>query len=394
MEERTEELAGPGRPGEFPAEGDGRTESEREDAAHRAPRGPAAPGEELEEINLLELGNVLLKRWKLVVGLPFAAAVIAAIISLIIPAKYTAHAVFFPEQESTGLDLPAGVAGLAAQLGVSIPSGAAASPQFYADVIGSRTVRDQVLQAQYSDPTTDAVRDSATLLDILRIKGRSDLDRLEKGRNRLESIVSVHIESATNVVEASVETRYPALSAAVANNIIDLLSQFNLETRQSNARANRRFTEGRMAQAEEELRQAEERLKGFLERNRRFDSSPELSFQHERLQRRVRIKEEVLTSLRRSYEEARIQEVKDTPVITVIDRAVPPQEKSSPKRKLNVILAFMAGGVLGLFFAFGSEFVERARERNREEYAELTSRWQTIRSELSSLFRRRRRDRG
>lgn len=397
MEERAEELAAPGRPGEILAEGDGRTESEREGvgtAPRRAPREPAAQDDELEEISLLELANVLLRRWKFVLGFPIAAAVIAAIISLILPPKYTAQSVFFPEQEATGLELPAGVAGLAAQFGVSIPSGAGASPQFYADVIGSRTLRDQVLEARYVDPKADTQRDSATLLDILRIKGESELERLEIGRERLESMISVEIEPTTNVVELSVETRYPALSASVANTIIDLLSRFNLETRQSNARANRRFAESRMAQAEEELREAEEVLKRFLEQNRRFESSPELTFQHERLQRQVRIKEEVLTSLRRSYEEARIQEVKDTPVITVIDRAVPPQEKSSPKRKLNVILAFLVGGVLGVFGAFGSEFVERARTRNREEYEELTSRWQAIRSELKSLFRRTRRDRG
>jgi len=93
--------------------------------------------------------------------------------------------------------------------------------------------------------------------------------------------------------------------------------------------------------------------------------------------------------VRRSYEEARIQEVNDTPVITVIDRAVPPQEKSSPKRKLNVILAFLLGGVLGVFGAFGREFVERARERDEEEYEEFTSRWAAIKAELRGLLRRK-----
>lgn len=200
----------------------------------------------------------------------------------------------------------------------------------------------------------------------------------------------------TGIVSLSTETHYPALSADVANLFIDLLNRFNLETRQSNAQERRRFAEERVADAERELLEAEEELKRFLERNRQFQGSPELSFQYERLQRRVRIKEEVLTTLRRSYEEARIQEVNDTPLITVIDRAVPPEKRSSPKRKLNVVLAFFLGGMLGVFGAFGREFVERARERDEEEFQELASRWAAIRAQLRSLLpgARRARQRG
>ncbi len=82
----------------------------------------------------------------------------------------------------------------------------------------------------------------------------------------------------------------------------------------------------------------------------------------------------------------------DTPVITVIDRAVPPEEKSSPKRRQNVILAFFAGGVLGVAGAYGREFVERARQRDREEFEEFNSRWTTMKREMRSMlpgFRRR-----
>ncbi len=79
----------------------------------------------------------------------------------------------------------------------------------------------------------------------------------------------------------------------------------------------------------------------------------------------------------------------DTPVITVIDRAVPPQQKSSPKRKLTVILAFLLGGVLAVFFAFGQEFVERARERDEEEFEEFSSRWAALKAELRGVLRRR-----
>ena len=349
--------------------------------------------EDTEEISLLALANVLLKRWKLIVGLPLAAAFVAAIIVLIVPPKYTATASFVPEAESRGVDLPSGLSGIAAQFGVAIPGGAANSPQFYADVLRSRTLNDLVLLAGFPDPRTDVPDDSAPLLDLLRIKGDTEVERLENGREELGEAVSIRVDNETNIVNGSVETRYRALSAGVANHFLELLNRFNLETRQSSARERRQFIEERVAEGERELWDAEEELKSFLERNRMYQGSPALTVQFERLQRQVSIKQEVLTTLRRQYEEARIAEVNDTPVITVIDGAVPPDKKSSPKRTLSVILAFFLGGVLAVFGAFGSEFLERARVNDEDEYEEFTSRWTAIKGEIRSMIARLRRRR-
>ncbi|UCF18249.1 MAG: hypothetical protein JSU87_09810 [Gemmatimonadota bacterium] len=343
------------------------------------------------EVSLLELANVLLKRRRLVVGFPVVAAVLMAIISLILPTKFTATTTFVPESESEGLSLPSGLAGLASQFGVAIPGGGANSPRFYSGVLESRTLRDQVLLAMFPDPRSQAPEDSATLLEILGVEGRNRTRRLEKGRDRLEEMMSVMVDNETNIVSVSVETRHPALSAQVANLVIDLLNRFNLETRQSNARERRRFTGERLSEAENELQEAEDVLQEFLRRNRQFSGSPELTFEHERLQRQVTIKQEVLTTLRRSYEEARIEEVNDTPVITVIDHAVAPDKKSSPKRKLNVVLAFFVAAVLGVFGSFGLEFTERLRARDEQDFREFSSQWAAVKSELKSLVRRRRR---
>ena len=342
--------------------------------------------DEGDDISLLALANVLLKRWKLVVGLPVAAAVAAAVVSLLIPPKFTATATFLPEAEQ-GNTLPASLAGFASRFGIDAPGGGN-SPRFYAEVLESRTVRDQVLLAGFAVPRSEETADSAALLDILAVEGDSESERLEKGRELLDDMVSVKVDRETDLVSISVETRHRTLSAAMSNRFVELLNEFNLETRQSNVQARRQFIEERLSDAEVELRQDEEELQRFLERNREFRGSPQLEFQYERLQRQVTIKQEVLITLRREYEEARIQEVNDTPVITVIDRAVPPQKRSSPKRKLNVILAFVLGGMVAVFGGFGREFVERAREKDEEEFQEFSSRWAAIKAEFRSLIGR------
>lgn len=344
---------------------------------------------EVREVGLLEIADVLLRHWRLVVGFPLVTAIFAALISLLLPTQYTATTSFVPEGGAEGSQLPSGLSGLASQFGIAIPLGRETSPEFYSDVLYSRTLVEDVLETQYSDPRAQETGATATLLDLLDIDGDNMMERLQAGREDMAERTSVRVKSETGIVTLEVETPYATLSADVANRFVTLLNRFNLETRQSNAKIRREFTEGRNAQAETELREAEEDMKRFLEENRTFRGSPQLEFQHDRLQRQVAIRQEVLTALRREYEQARIQEVNDTPVITVIDAAVPPYEKSSPHRTIIVIVVFVLAGLIAIAVAFGREFVRRAKAEDHEDFAQFAHRWSAFKSELRRPFRPR-----
>jgi uncharacterized protein involved in exopolysaccharide biosynthesis len=348
------------------------------------------PVTEDREVGLLEVLDVLLKHWRLIVGFPLVIAFFAALITLFLPTQYTATTSFVPETGSEGSALPSGLSGIASQFGISLPGGRETSPEFYSDVLYSRTIVEDVLQTAFPDPRAGAAGSAATLLDLLEIEGDSLTDRLQAGREEMAERTSVRVKTETGVVSLSVETPYPSLSADVANQFVTLLNRFNLETRQSNAKIRREFAEARNAQAETELREAEENLRRFLEENRTFRGSPQLQFQHDRLQRQVTIRQEVLTALRREYEQARIQEVNDTPVITVIDTAVPPYEKSSPHRKLIVIVVFVFAGLIAIAMAFIREFVEHARSQDDTDFKRFTDSWSAFKSEVRRPFRSRR----
>lgn len=343
--------------------------------------------EDVEETTLFELASVLLSRWRLIVGLPLGMAMLGVVLALLLPPKFTATATFVPEPQSGGTSLPGGLAGLATQFGISMPP-ANASPDFYAAVLERRTLRDEMLLTAFPDPRSADMTDSTPLIELLDIEGDDQADRLESGRKELRRTVAVSVDQRTRVIGVSVETRYPTLSAHVANHFLELLSRFNLETRQSIGHERRRFSQDRLADAQRELRDAEEALRLFLEQNRLFESSPELQFQYERLQRQVRIKEEIVTILARQFEEARIQEVNDTPLITVMDRAVPPVEKSSPRRKLIVVVGFMLGGVAAVVLSFLRYYANRARTRHAEDYRQFSASWADVKRELRSPFRR------
>ena len=154
----------------------------------------------------------------------------------------------------------------------------------------------------------------------------------------------------------------PSLAAAVVAQYLEYLNEFNLRYRQSQARARRQFDERQVEEAEKILAALEDTLRRFYERNRQWESSPMLRFEENRLRRRVDVQQEIFLSLRRELEGARIAEVNDTPVLTVIEPPLAPARKSRPRRLQWAWLAFVLStlGVLGGLVLYENRFHWRA----------------------------------
>jgi uncharacterized protein involved in exopolysaccharide biosynthesis len=68
--------------------------------------------------------------------------------------------------------------------------------------------------------------------------------------------------------------------------------------------------------------------------------------------------------------QAEIELQRSEPVITVVEKPLPPLEKSSPNRKLIVILSLFLGGGLGVGLAFINSFIGNM-EQDEEEKGKL-----------------------
>jgi len=347
----------------------------------------------------LDFVNALLRRWRLVAGLPLLAAILTAIVVLLLPPRYTATVTFVPEQRTPtrgggagGAAGGGGLVGLAGQLGIPLGMDPTQSPRFYAEVLTSRELLARVLLTKFPDPRRPAAGDSVPLLAILRVWGgiwgaKSAADSLDRGVRKLRRRVSARVDIQTFLVYLSVTTRYPDLSAAVATRFIEYLNEFNATKRESQARARRQFVEQRIVDGERELHAAEDDLRRFHERNRAWQESPELSAEEGRVHMQVNILQEVYLTLRRDYEQARIEEVNDTPVITVVDPAVPPQRQSY-WREVLVLLAFVFGGLIGVLGAWSGVRFERLRREDEDGYEEFTGLLQRLRREVGRPFSR------
>ncbi len=78
----------------------------------------------------------------------------------------------------------------------------------------------------------------------------------------------------------------------------------------------------------------------------RFDAAPRLEKQIADLTMEVEIKRSVYKVLSEQYEEARIQEARDTPTLQILDWAQPPDIRSKPKRKAMVAVSTAAAFLL------------------------------------------------
>lgn len=310
----------------------------------------------------------LLRRPRLTFGLPVLVALLAFGASFALTPEYTSKAQFAPEVRNP-LAVNPSLLGLASQFGVNLPSQGAQSPQFYAEVLQSREVLEALLETRF--PPITSPGDTAPLVDILHINGKTDSRRLESGVKALNKRIAVRVDPRTSIVEVEVDAPGRELARDVAARLLELLNDFNLRRRQTQAGARRRFAEQRLAAADSALRVIEDHMRDFYQANRLWQSSPALTFEEARLRRELALRQELQSMLSREVEAARLDEVNDTPLLTVVDSPSLPQRKSKPLHLLIAIAGFVVGGVFSSAIALGLGTIEQMKEEGHPDYATL-----------------------
>ena len=340
---------------------------------------------------------------KFILASGILTAVLAGLVSLILPKWFTATTSVFPPDTSGGM--MSGYAQLlqqSLQIPLPTPSAVGARPNtIYIDILLSEKVSNKIID------------------DF-------DLKRLYETELTFEAIDVLHSHTFFSLLEngllkIGVEDRDPEKAAAIANRYVELLEDFTREINTTRAAKTKEFVSKQMVIHAVELAAAEEELKKFQQENEAikldeqitaaidivasltaeavameieleilseytsqssqeyirkkkeydevldqlrmfklessraetdfvrsffptFDSIPELALEMARLMREVKTGTVVYRMLVEEYEKARIEEARDTPVVQVLDRAAVPELRSRPKRKILVIF----GGIVGL----------------------------------------------
>lgn len=369
-----------------------------------------------QEINLLELLQVVVKRKSIILIFCVLAAVLSVCYSLTLKNVYTADAKILPPQKESGGGLSAllsqagGLAGLAA-------GGIGGSADLYISILKSRSVADAVVKR-------------------LDLQKEFESKTLEDARRSLEATVKFQA-GKDGIITISADNTNPQKAALVANTYVDELGRRSLQLNLSKASTERIFIEKRLDVVKQDLKNAEIDMKAFQEkykmikadsqatvaiegiaklkaeivtkevqlatlRNSMTDESnevksllagisrlksqlgamtgsggtdnvipstgnvPGIAIEYVRKLRELKTQEAIFEQISKQYEISKFNEAKDSSSLQILDEAVPPVTKSKPKRSLIVILSVVTAFFISIFVIFIQEYLSKMSPADAE----------------------------
>jgi len=312
-----------------------------------------------EGVGFRELQDTLWRSRRSTLLIMLVPVFVAVAAGITLPRWYASGATLTVE---TGTPLPAGssVLGLASQLGLASGT-ASTSPQFYADLLTSRLLFERILTARFPIGMQGEQEPLESFWNKGRpVDARAHARSLEKLRNHF----SASANPRTGVIGFTVEGPTSPVAKLMADTALAALNDLVVSIRRRHASAERQFLEDRWRALRDSLSAHEDVLRTFYERNRQI-TSPQLQFEELRLRREIDRVQTIYAQLGAQLEQARIQEVRDVPAISVIDPPIAAIRKSAPRLRLLVFTGALVGAVLALILALMQTAIAHLRERGR-----------------------------
>ncbi len=275
--------------------------------------------------------------------------------------------------------------GLAAQFGINIPTGQSEPNWVYPEIIKSRTLAKSLLKKKFD---TEKFGPQKQLFQILTY-GNGDpqvgLDTLEiVAVNKLLRMINISEDKTTGILTLRISASDPTFAADVNHALIKELDMHQLMYNKAKTSDTKQFILERIESVENDLINAEEDLKVFRDRNRRIENSPALQLEQERLYREVSVLTGVFTTLKQQLETTKIEEVKESDYVVILDPPEIPLSKSKPNEKLLIILSGLSGLGIGIILAFLRDFIANAKKEEKDKISRAST---LISKNISELFR-------
>jgi uncharacterized protein involved in exopolysaccharide biosynthesis len=262
-------------------------------------------------------------------------------------------------------------AGLAAQFGIAIPTGQSEPKWVYPEIIKSRTLAKVMLKRKFD---TNEFGLQKSLLQILTYgsdEPEFNLVTLETmAVNNLLKMIEVSEDMKTAILTLNINALEPSFAAEVNQALIEELDAHQRKYNKAKTSDTKQFIEERIIDTEKELMAAEEYLKVFMDRNRRIENSPALQLEQQRLGREVTVLTGVFTTLKQQLETTKIEEVKESDYVVILDAPEIPLRRSKPDKKQMVILAGLLGIGLGVAIGLLRDYF---KNRNKEEKEKMNN---------------------
>jgi tyrosine-protein kinase Etk/Wzc len=371
-----------------------------------------------DRIDFLSVLVVLAKNKYRVLIMTAGGLAVGIALSLLLKPTFTATAIILPPQQSTSLASAflgqlgafSGAASLGGGLGLKSPG------DMYIGILESNTIADQViatcnLRERYKTKTlvdtrvilqrNTAFESGKDSLIHLSVKDPDPKIASQIANSYLDQLYQVNSDLATSeagqrrsfydrrlseekqaLSDAEVAMRNTQQKTGViqlsgqAASIIGAIAQARagLASREVELQSMQTFATGenpQIIQLQEEIAALKKNLVQLENSQQSIQPGdlqipagqlPEAALQYERQVRDLKYHETLFDLLTRQNEAAKLDEAKSAPILQVVDRAIPPDRKSGPSRKL-LSLGFTAFGfLLSLAWGLTELFLERLRQ--------------------------------
>jgi len=352
---------------------------------------------EKKEIGIIDYLYILVKSRKLLITSFIIVCVIAAAVSLILPKWYTAETTILPPSEEAG---GLGLSSLLSTLpgpGLGLGLGAISEEMnILIAILNSRIVMEAIAKkfdlmkrydAENMEETIETLQDhvsieindegTITLREKRYHQNLKDLQRAEEKFKQFQQEYDAIAlpEQTAAAITAAAELKAEIMAKEVEVNV---LSKYVFNSHSDLRKAQNELNELRKKH-DEFIHGSEAGMNGSGAGNESkvlflpFEEVPNIGLQYARLLREVTLQEKLLEFLLPQYEQAKIQEQKDTPTVQVLDPAVAPIKKSRPKRAIIVAIAGLTTLFILVTILSVSERVRMLEELDREKYEKISN---------------------
>jgi uncharacterized protein involved in exopolysaccharide biosynthesis len=263
-----------------------------------------------------------------------------------------------------------GLAGLASQFGVNVPTGAQAdlsSPSLFPELLRSRTFAEKILDKKFY---TQEFGKELSLLAIFTHGnnppkvGRDIL--VTKALSSLNKTLKFNQDPSSKFSVIKVTASEPVFAKELADASLAELEALNRLYKSQSVNDKTIFIANRIASVENDLKSSETRLKEFNEKNRQI-ASPALQLEQDRRARDVEIQKGIYLTLKQQLELAKIEEVQETSIVQILDKPQVPLGPSNKNLKLKVLLAGIFGVGMGILLGFVRSYINHSDVGERKK---------------------------
>jgi len=265
-------------------------------------------------------------------------------------------------------------AGLAAQFGIALPTAQSEPNWVYPEIIKSRTLARSMLKRKFDTKQFGPQKSLLQILTYGNDEPEFSIDTLEiLALEGLIKKINLSEDRKTRILTLTLSASEPQFASDIISALIEELDAHQKQYNKAITSKTRKFIEERIVAVGKELREAEEILKDFTVSNRRIENSPLLLLEQQRLAREVSVPVGVFTTLKQQLETTKIEEVKESDYVIVLDPPEAPLKRSGPNRRKMVIFAGFLGIGLGIAIGFLKEYIEDSKIEDREKFIQFKS---------------------